>query len=135
MKNNEDEPIQKLVDRIMAETALESPSLDFTSKVMSEVLSAEKTRTSVYKPVISKKGWFVIFATIISLFAFLLFNTKNNATGYNLNFSIPRFEKILNLFPGFQVSPMTANVLLAATIMLFVQIFLLKNYLDKRFEK
>jgi hypothetical protein len=135
MKNNDDKNIQNLVDRIMAETALESPSVDFTGKVMSEVLSAEKIKTSVYNPVISKKGWFFIFATIITLFAFLLFNMKSDATGLNFNFSIPSFEKILNLFPGFQVSPMTANVLLAATIMLFVQIFLLKNYLDKRFEK
>ncbi len=135
MKSKNDKQIEKLVDTMMAESLLESPSIDFTAKVMSGVLSAENSKTLVYKPVISKKAWFIIFATVIALFAFLLLNTKSEASTINFDFSIFSFDKIFASFSGFHISSLMGNVLLAAAIMLFIQIFLLKSYLNKRFEK
>lgn len=138
MKNMEDKHIEKLVETLMAETSLESPSVDFTSKVMSGVLAVEKKKSLVYNPVISKWAWYIIFGCIAFLFAFLIFNNaKNtsNSSGSYFNFTFFNSEKFLKLFSGFQISQMTANVLLAASAMLFIQIFLLKSYLNKKFHK
>ncbi len=135
MKSKHDKQIEELVDTMMAKSLLESPSIDFTAKVMSDVLSAENSKTLAYKPLISKKAWFIIFTGIIALFTFLLLNTKSEASTINFDFSIFSFDKIFASFSGSHISSLTGNVLLVAAIMLFIQIFLLKSYLNKRFEK
>ena len=135
MKNNDDKDIEKLVDKMMSESVIESPSFDFTSKVMSQVLSFEKKKSLVYKPVISKKAWFVILAGVIALFAFLFLNIQTTNSSVNFDLSIFSFDKWFNSFADLRISSMTGNVLLLATLMLFVQIFLLKNHFNKRFEK
>jgi hypothetical protein len=40
--NESDKNIENLIDKMMSESTLESPSIDFTSKIMSQVLVAEK---------------------------------------------------------------------------------------------
>ncbi len=135
MKNKEDKYIEKLVENLMDQSSPETPPMDFTTKVMSQVLSAEKSKALVYRPVISKKAWFIIFGVIVALFAFLLLNLKTTPSAFNIDLSVFSFDKRFNPYPGLHISPMTANILLVATLMLFVQIFLLKNYLNKRFEK
>lgn len=37
--------IENLIDKMMAENTLESPSIDFTSKIMSQVLAVEKEKS------------------------------------------------------------------------------------------
>jgi hypothetical protein len=135
MKNKENKHIENLVENLVTESGLESPSVNFTANVMSEVLSAQKSKSWVYKPVISKKAWFIIFASLLALFAFLLLNMKTTTSKINFDLSIFGFDKWFNSFSGLPVSPLTGNVLLAATLMLFVQIFLLKSYFNKKFEK
>lgn len=135
MKNKGDRNIEKLVDKMMVESLLESPSVDFTSKIMSAILNPASKKALVYKPVISKRAWFIIFAAIIALFAFLIFSSAPSTLGDNFNFTFFYFDKFTNPFSRIQISSMTTNVLLAAALMLFIQIFLLKNYLNKKFEK
>jgi|SRR6185437_3215368 len=135
MKNKEDKNIEKLVENLMSETTLESPSIDFTAKVMSGVFAVKK-RKLVYKPPISKWAWYIIFGSFAFLFAFVIYNNQQNtATDSYFNFTFFNSEKFFNLFSRFQISSMTANVLLAASAMLFIQIFLLRSYLNKRFHK
>lgn len=135
MKNKKEDEIEKLVSKMMSEIAAEKPSIDFTAKVMADVSSVENRKTLVYQSLISKKGWVFIFASVVALFAFLLLNTKNEASTINFDFSIFNFDKMLSSFSGSHISSSTIDVLLAAAIMLFIQIFLLKTYLNKRFEK
>lgn len=136
MKNKEDKNLEKLVENLMAETSLASPSIDFASKVMSGVMAVEKRKSFVYKPVISKWAWLIILGSIVCLFAFIILDNPQSASthGY-FNFTVFNFEKMLKSFPMFQISSMTANVLLTATSMILIQIFFLKNYLNKRFER
>ena len=136
MKNKEDKNIEKLVENLMAETAIESPSVDFTAKVMSGVFAVEKRKSLVYKPLISKWAWYIIFGSITFLFAFLIFNNhQNTPTDSYFNLTLFNSGKFLKLFSGFEISSMTSNVLLAASAMIFIQIFLLKSYLNKMFHK
>ncbi|MEO8820979.1 MAG: hypothetical protein ABI267_11060 [Ginsengibacter sp.] len=136
MKNKEDKNLEKLVENLMAEATLASPSIDFTSNVMSGVKAVEKRKSFVYKPVISKWAWLIIMGSIVFLFAFIIMDNPQSASakGY-FNVTFFNFEKMLKSFPEFQISTMTANVLLAATLMILIQIFFLKNYLNKRFER
>ena len=138
MKTRDDKNIERLVEKMMLDSALEAPSLDFTSKVMSEVMSMEKKKSISYKPVISKRGWFIIFAAIGVFITWLIFtgySGDQTQTQTNINFNFIHGDNILKVFSGFQFSSLTLYILLLGIIMIFIQIIFLKSYLNKRFEK
>lgn len=135
MKSRDDRNMENLVEKIMKDTALEIPSLDFTSKVMSDVFSREKGKSFSYKPVISKRGWLIVFAAIGSLIIWIIFNVSANKTSSNFDFSFIKADKIFKIFGEFQLSGITTNIILLAMVMMFIQILFLKSYLNKRFHK
>ena len=136
MKNKEDKNVENLVDRMMKETFLETPSIDFTATVMSEVLATDKGKSISYKPVISNRTWFIIFAAIGGLITWLILNgyTENETATY-FGLSFIKAGKILNLFSGFQLSVITTDIILLAMAMMFIQILFLNSYLNKKFHK
>jgi|SRR6185437_933043 hypothetical protein len=137
MKENEDKNIRQFVDRVMKETSLESPSYNFTSKVMANVLAVNKSKATTYKPLISRKGWILIFAGIIAVLLYLLLSDSTQAANHSwlIDFSGKNFIPTLNSSNLFQFSRLTINVVVAATVLVFIQIVLLKNYLNKRLTK
>ena len=134
MKNNQDQNIEKLVEQMMRNTAMESPSSAFTQTVMSEVLTPKKSKSLVYKPILSRRTWLIIFTGIITLFIYSYFNSGTDSSIFNLNFTIINSERLEKIFQSVQISSMTGNVILIATLMVLIQLFFLKKYLDKRFE-
>jgi hypothetical protein len=135
MKNRVDKNLENLVEKMMKDTSLETPSFDFTSKIMSNVLATDKQKFISYKPVISKRGWLIIFAAIGSLITWMIFNVSENKTSSNFDFSFINADKIFKIFSGFQFSSITTNIILLAMVMMFIQILFLKSYLNKRFHK
>jgi hypothetical protein len=135
MKNREDKNIDKLVASLVSETSVESPSVDFTAKVMSGVFAVEKNKAFIYKPAISKKAWLIIFGIIIALFAVLIFNTQSLSEGNKFDLTFSYLDKFAKAVTTFQFSSLTANILFAASVMVFIQAFLLKTYLNKKFHK
>ncbi len=69
--NTTEKRIEKLSEKIMQETSLESPSANFTANIMSQL--QEKTIT--YKPLISKKVWTLV-AACIALAVIFNFNSE-----------------------------------------------------------
>lgn len=134
MENNEDENIEKLVEQMMSNTALKSPSVDFTQAVMSEVLATEKSKSLNYKPIFSRRTWLVIFLGIIVIFIYSFFSSAPATTIFNINFALFKFDKLEKIFQDFKIPSLTGYVILLATLMIIIQTFLLKKYLDKRFE-
>jgi|SRR6185312_8839342 len=134
MKANEDKQIEKLVDHFMKDTVLESPSHDFTSKVMSKVLASQTSDVTVYKPLISKSVFIVIFGCIITLFIYLFMNGEKQENSW---FSHIKFNLFYNneLTSVFKVSKIMLYAVVSTTIMLLVQISFLKNYFNKQLEK
>ena len=137
MKRNEDKNIEQFVDKVMKETPLESPSRDFTSKVMANVLAMDKSKATVYKPLISKTGWVLIFGGIIATMVYFIINGGAQAEGQPWSFGpgIKDFIKTFNNVHLFQLSRVTVNVIVVSMILIFIQIALLKNHLDKRLAK
>ena len=135
MKNREDKNMDKLIASLVSETSVESPSVDFTAKVMSGVFAVEKNTAFVYKPTISKRAWQIILGIIIALFAVLLFNTPTISEGNKFDLTFSYFDKFAKAVTAFQFSSLTANILFATSVMVFIQAFLLKSYLNKRFHK
>lgn len=136
MKENEDNNIEHYVRKVIKETPLESPSHDFTSKVMANVMATDKRKATIYRPLISKKGWLLVFA-IIATIGYFVVNGSSQSQQAAWPFG-PGLRNFLSNFgdvPLFQFSRITTSVIVLATIMIVIQITWLKNHLNKRFEK
>ena len=136
MKANTDKHIEKFVDKMMKETTLDTPSVDFTAQVMSQVLKIKTSQTTVYKPLISKWVWYGIFISMLGLIAYLSFNSSAVSGGllekFNLG-TLPKFN-IPNLFSGLHFSKTTIYACVFLTLMLFIQIPIIKHVMNKRLE-
>jgi hypothetical protein len=137
MKENEDKNIEQYVQAVIKETPLESPSPDFTTKVMASVFALDKSKATVYKPLISKKGWGLIFVGIIATLVYYLINGRAPVEGqpWWYGSGIKDFSKTFINSHLFQFSRTTMNVIILSAILIIIQITLLKNYLDKRLAK
>jgi hypothetical protein len=124
MNTNEDKHLEKLIDNMMKDVSLESPSLDFTSMVMSKI---SKTKTIVYKPLIPKSTFLFLIGCLSTILIYSFFN------GQPLKDSSFDFSSVYNKLIKF--SPITIYSTVIATTMLFIQIAFLKNYFNKQFEK
>ncbi|MFH6998001.1 hypothetical protein ACHRVZ_08710 [Flavobacterium sp. FlaQc-57] len=126
-----DKNIENLIDRMMSENNLDSPSLDFTSKIMSQVLVAEKSKIKAYKPLISKSTWIFIGVALAALVVYvLLFSGTDNQLEIGKSYA----DKISTAFSGIHLSKNILYAILIVPFMILVQIGVLKNYFDKKYE-
>ena len=129
-----DKDIEKLIEKIMAEEKLQSPPIDFTSKIMTEVLILEAKKRTLYKPLISKLVWISIGITLVLLVIYIsLFSVSEN------NFKIDEIgklysDKIATLFSGIHLSKNILYAMLIVPFMILIQVGVLKNYFDKKYQ-
>ena len=134
MKEQANTQVEKLVDKMMKSSALESPSVDFTSQILSKIETLQQSKTTVYQPLISKKIWVLIISGCMALVVYAFFSTSSESSSWlsTVDYSkLPNFnisERLSTI--TFSKTMMYAIVLLS--LMVFVQIPLLKNYYDKR---
>lgn len=128
MKENEDKILEKLVETIMKDSKLEKPSLDFTTKVMSQVLITKTSEVYVYKPLISKYVFILVFVCFIILLFYLEPQTDNwiNHLSQRVFYNIYSTSQ-------FAFSKITIYSVVVATLMLVIQISFLKKHFDNRF--
>jgi len=131
MKKHTNKYLEEFVDKAMKSSALETPSFDFTSKVMSQVTTAQKSTVTVYKPLISKTAWGILLLLTSGLIIYSIFS-KDTITLSWLNKL--DFSKVSNLFTGVKISNTVMYALLIFAVMLFIQVPMLKHYYDQRFK-
>ncbi|MEN2414424.1 hypothetical protein [Flavobacterium mesophilum] len=126
-----DKNLENLIDKMMAENALQSPSADFTSNLMSQILVAEKAKIKPYRPLISTTTWIFIGAAVILLivYNFLFAGAENN---FEIDKSYT--DKISAIFSGIHISKNILYAFLIVPIMMLIQIGVLKNYFDKKYQ-
>src|SRR5574338_156185 len=116
MENSEDQNIEKLVERMLMNNQIESPSPDFTGNVMSVVYASQKSRKIIYKPIFSKWTWIIIFTGIIAIFIYSFFNLNQQTPLFQINFSLLKFDWLEKFLPNFRISFLTGYVILLAAI-------------------
>jgi len=131
MKENANKHIDQFVDKVMKTSKLETPSFNFTAKVMSQITETSRSTVTVYKPLISKTTWVILFLLTVGMVGFSFFNKDTSTLGWFDKFD---FSIVSNLFSGVKISQTTMYSLLMFGVMLFIQIPLLKHYFNKRFE-
>ncbi|KIO51003.1 hypothetical protein [Flavobacterium hibernum] len=126
-----DKNIENLIEKMMEETTLQSPSIDFTSSIMSQILVTEKAKIKPYKPLISISTWIFIGITLAIL---VLYNVFFAETQNNLEIGKSYTDKISALVSGIHVSKTLLYALLIVPFMILIQIGILKNYFDKKYQ-
>jgi len=134
MKNNIDKHLEKLTNKIMEETSLESPSFDFTDNIMSQVQIIKTSDVTVYKPLISKSIWILIALGFITLIGYLIFGTTSQESEalFTINFDVLFNNRFTETLSAMKFSDTLMYAVVSLGIMLFIQIPLLKNYFDNR---
>ena len=142
---NKEKKLDEFTQKIFSETSLETPSFNFTDKVMAnlpEIHSAKikRAKTSVkkikYEPLISKTGWGMIAAFVAILLISAHFSSAVKASGV----IIDKWGKLKSIF-NFSIEMPNIDILntdvLAISIALFtayflLEIFLLNNWMNKK---
>lgn len=134
MKDNIDNQIEKLVDKTMKHSNLESPSLGFTNAVMTQVNAMQKSTVTTYQPLISKPIWIVLFIIALAVVLYVIFGTTTNDSNWLsfIDLNMLTDNKLNTALTGFKVSKIVMYSVVLFGIMLFIQVPILKNYFDKR---
>ncbi|WP_395045950.1 hypothetical protein, partial [Flavobacterium sp.] len=131
MKANEDKQLEKLVNHMMKDSILDTPSGDFIFKVMSQVLATQKSEITTYKPLISKSAFIAIFGSLAVLIAYVLLNGNSASNNSFLHLNANLLSNY-NPVKALRFSNITTYTVVLTTIILFIQISLLKKYFDKQ---
>ena len=133
MEENKQQQIDAFLQKHIQDIPLESPSRDFTSHIMNAIQQEEASSVIKYKPLISKKVWFLVAAAVAAIF-FIPFQKEKGGWLEEVSFDISFMEKInlSELFSGLSVSTTVFYGLLLFAIMILVQVIYLKGYFDKR---
>ncbi|WP_291149550.1 hypothetical protein [Flavobacterium sp. UBA7680] len=127
----EDKNIENLIEKMMAENTLQSPSADFTSNIMSKILAAEEVKIKPYKPLISISTWIFIGFTLALL---VVYNVYFTGAENNLEIGKSYTDKISAIVSGIHISKTTLYAILIVPFMILIQIGVLKNYFDKKYQ-
>ncbi|MDG2193942.1 MAG: hypothetical protein P8K77_03625 [Polaribacter sp.] len=133
-EHKENQKLNTFAKKYLKEIELESPSVDFTSKIMGVISDLEITKSTVaYKPLISKKGWFLLATSIIAI---LLVSVKGVESKWltfpELNFSFLEKINISGLFDGFSVSNTVLYTACLFAVLIAIQLVYLKGYFEKQ---
>ncbi len=129
-----DKDIEQLIDKMMAEEKLQSPSIDFTSKIMAEVLILEEKKQKTYKPLIAKSVWVAIGIALALLVVYTSLFSVSESTLKIDEIGKLYSDKITSAFTGVHFSKNILYAILIVPFMVLIQVGVLKNYFDKKYE-
>jgi len=135
MKDNIENLLDELSKKIITASNLETPSLDFTANIMSNInVVTKQSESTIYKPLISKKSWFIIAVIFIVICAYLLFGNTSESIGWftDVDFSFVSSFNMASVFSEISFSKTVLYAIVVLALMLFIQIPLLKKHFDNR---
>lgn len=130
---HDNEKLDAMLERLMRDEALESPSVNFTDKVMDKVYGIEASTVTVYKPLISIRVWLLIALSFVVLVAFVMLNNGSTDNQWLSSLELPRPEFTLFDNINFQMSGTFKYAVLFLAVMIGVQMTVIKSYFGRRF--
>lgn len=126
--------LNDFIAKSVKEAGYEKPSLNFTDLVISKIGTEKQSVTTMaYEPLLSRKAWAGILCFVALVFAYLLIGDVqldarwlarlNSLTSFNLSGSLLDIS----------VSSTLIYALLIGTFFVVVQVFMIKNYVDRRY--
>ncbi len=115
---------EKALGSLIKKSVLESPSPNFTDRVMGEI--EKSSMAMVNQPIIGKKAWTFILIGLISIVAYVLVSpSQETATSQYLDNAISKFDGAFTFdLPALLISPLFAISVFALSSLLFLDYFL-----------
>ena len=135
MKERADKELDRLVERVMKDAAVESTSFNFTDVVMSQIEGSSARNVVIYKPLISKTAWSFILIGFLMMVFYVIFNSKAESSIWpnGLDFSLIDL-KWKGYFIGSSFSKTTVYAMVFLGLMICLQVSFLKHYFNRRLE-
>lgn len=136
MNEQEDKHLDRLAKKVIREASLESPSFNFTETIMSQIKTLEANSVTVYKPLISKKGWFFITVILLAVILYTVLSPNTESSGWlkSVDLSVLSNFKLTNLFSGMAIPKTVTYGIVLFGLMLSIQILFLKRHLNKQYD-
>jgi hypothetical protein len=118
---------------VLKEADLKSPSSSFVDNVMNKIDKEVSINSQfVYKPLISKKGWFIIFATIILASLAVIKNTQTTNT-FLPSWELSFLEDAVKYFQFKEIKISKTFVICAVVFstLMMVQVLGIKHFYNK----
>ena len=131
--NNQKEEFDAFAKKYVKEILQESPSSNFTATLMHRIAQESVSKSKSTRALISKKAWFVLAALFIGVLCLPYVQDEASfITIPELNFSFLNTVQRMNFVESFSMTDTVSFPFLFFGLMLIVQLFILKNYFDKR---
>ncbi len=135
MKQHTEQHLDNLAKKTIKSSGLKSPSIDFTAKVMEQIEPIKIGSSTVYKPLITKYGWFAIIAILIGVSIYVMFNNTGNSPLIDaVDYSVISNNKVTNVLSGITFSNTLMYAIGFFGLVFFIQIPLMKHYMNRRLE-
>jgi hypothetical protein len=136
MQDHTEQHLDKLAKKVMQSAPLEKPSLDFTANIMAKVDAIVTNNITVYKPLISKRTWLVIAILVVGSLSYGVFGSGLEGLSWfdKVDLSIFSNNKITDAISGVKFSKTLIYAVGLCGLVFFIQIPMMKHYLDKRLE-
>ncbi|MEM5566992.1 hypothetical protein WNY78_17865 [Psychroserpens sp. AS72] len=144
MNENADKHLDSLSRRVIGESAVESPSFDFTKSVMSQINALNTSSATTYVPLISKWVWAIIALVFAAIVGFVSFGTTTTLITLSSGEKSSWLDRLIlerisayefvNPLSQLEFSQTTVYGVVLFALMLCIQIPLLKRYFNKRLE-
>lgn len=129
-----DKQMDNLVKKVIVKASLETPSFDFTAQIMTQLVAKKQSESTIYKPLISRTVWIAIFVGFGVLIAYSFFGMQQESQNGILDFDVLTYSTVFDKLSKITVSKTVLYALVSLSVMILVQVSVLKDYLDKRFE-
>lgn len=119
---------EKALKSLLKRNVLESPSLNFTSRVMTQMENA--SQAIVDKPVIGKRAWLFISVSITSIFIFALFSGSSEHQGYSwIDGALQSVTSLMDNSITFEVPSLMTSPIFALSVFALSSLFFLDYFL------
>ena len=129
----QDKNIDDFSKDLLKDVGLETPSANFVNNVL-KTINVENTlvSNSVYKPLISKRGWFFIVVCFIVLFTYFYTpNTESSIQYPVIDLSFLNKLMAINIFENIKLSKIFSFSFILFSVLVLVQLHFIKKYFNK----
>lgn len=136
MNTENNKKLDGFIAGLIKDISTDTTSPGFTDRLMTQVHLTELHKATIYKPLISKKGWFFITGCIFALATYLVLNA-NHHSGSLINYlgiSVI-YKNFFNSISSFKFSNASLYAIIVLFFLLFVQITFIKQFLNKRLQR
>lgn len=135
MNTENNKKLDGFIAGLIKDISTDTTSPGFTDRLMTQVHLTELHKSTIYKPLISKKGWFFITGCIFALATYLVLNANHHSDSLinYLGISVI-YKNFFNSISSFKFSNASLYAIIVLFFLLFVQITFIKQFLNKRLQ-